>query len=97
MHALMSTLSTSQQMLIQDIALLLQEHPDTYFIVICRKPPVWPVIDPDTWEQINEYTWVCGYEKSAKALVQRGILVAEAYCCYSLTEYGKQVLSKLHA
>lgn len=70
----------------------LKKYPDGKYFLIQRKSPSFTPRDPDTQEPLREYFWLQGYAKSAKALVQKAILIQEGYCCYSVSEYGKAVL-----
>ena len=70
------------------------DHSPYWLVYIARKRPVWRPVDLDG-NFVNEFIWIPNYAKSAKALVQHGILVEEGTSLYSLTEYGIQLLDRL--
>ncbi len=52
----------------------------------------------DPWYMQNvspSHVWICGYAKSAKALVQTGVLVDYHASEYGLTDYGVKELARL--
>jgi hypothetical protein len=92
MRKVIQELPRCQQDILWCLYKVLKKYPKYRYFIIQRKRPTFSPRDPDTQELIGEYVWIQGYAKSAKALVQRTILIQEAFCCYSVTPYGKQFL-----